>query len=335
MPGKRQARVVRLTDERRGIRISVVPSAGAEIGSFQVRFGGKWTEILYRAMDYRRPPAGGWEGRAPHLWPAVGRSFTGEQVVRWLETGRRPRSCRYQLGGKTYAIPGHGFARNSVWTLDDFGRGKNSAWARCSLRSSPATKKIYPFDFQMSVTYTLAGGSVRLRYEVAAGENARAMPFAIGNHISFRMPFTGKGRFEDCTIRTPASRQLFRLNGLALLSGRSEPMNLRRPTPLSRSDFWNATLGGCGRRNAWFEVADPASLTLRVSHAEESRNGRFRAAERDLFFVLWETAQRSCFCPEPWIGRPNALNTGDGCVQLPPGERFVWNVRFTPTLPAK
>jgi galactose mutarotase-like enzyme len=331
LPGNPEARLVRLTDERRGVRISVLPAAGGEITSFQIRIGGKWTEILSRAGDYHSAPPDGWDGRAPLLWPAVGRSFTADQVARWTETGRKPRACRYQLDGKTYAIANHGFARAAPWTLEDYGCGKNSAWARCSLRSSPATKKLYPFDFDLAVTYTLAAGSVRLRYEVTAGENRRPMPFAIGNHISFRMPFTGQGRFEDCAIRTSANRRLG-LDGLALLSGRSEPVNLRRPMPLAHAEFLDAVLGGCRRRRAWFELMDPASLTLRVSHAEESRTGHYRAAERDIFFVLWGTAEHRYFCPEPWIGRPNALNTRRGGIRLPPGERFVWNVRFTPTI---
>ena len=329
LPGNPAARRVRLTDERSGIRVSVVPEAGGEIASFQVRLAGKWTEILHRAEDYRSAPPDGWDGRAPLLWPAVGRSFTPEQIARWRVTGRKPRSCRYRLHGEMHRIPNHGFARKFPWELEDCAAEAGSAWVRCSLRSSPATMPMYPFDFALSATCTLAGGSVLLRYEATAGANRLKMPLAIGNHVSFRMPFTDAGRFEDCTIRTPAKTRLF-LDELNLLSGDCERVNLLQATPLARTEFLDAVLGGYRRRDAWFELADPASLTMRVSHAEQRAGGPFLAAERNILFVLWGSREHRYFCPEPWIGRPNALNSVRGRVALSPGGRFVWEIRFTP-----
>ena len=333
LPAKRAATLVWLTDKETGIRIAVLPAAGGEIASFQARLGGKWREILYRALDYRSAPPDGWDGRAPLLWPAVGRSFTDEQIAKWKRTGEKPTPCRYSLGGKSYNIPSHGFARNLPWELGAFGHGADSAWVICSLTTSAATRKMYPFDFALSVRYTLARGSITLRYEATAGDNPRPMPFAIGNHISFRMPFTGKGRFEDCSLRTPACRMLLQ-NEFRLLSGRSARVNLARPTPLSRSEFLDAVLGGYLRNGAWLELADPASLTLRVSHEEKSPGGKFFARERDLSFVFWGTPLYRYFCPEPWIGLPNALNTGRG-VGLPAGETFAWEICFTPLLPGR
>jgi len=329
LPGNPAARRVRLTDERSGIRVCVVPEAGGEIASFQVRLAGKWTEILYRAEDYYSKPPDGWDGRAPLLWPAVGRSLTPEQIAQWSKTGRKPRSCRWALRGKTYRIPGHGFARKLPWELEGFGAGAPSAWVRCSLRSSPATRLMYPFDFALSATCTLAGGSVLLRYEATAGSNREKMPFAIGNHISLRVPFTRRGRFEDCTIRTPGEKRL-RLDKLNLLSGACERVDLRRPTALARKEFLDMLLSGYRRDNAWFELADPASLTMRVSQAEQRAGGNFLAAERDILFVLWGSRKLRYFCPEPWIGWPNALNSSRVPVALPAGGRFAWQVRFTP-----
>jgi galactose mutarotase-like enzyme len=215
------------------------------------------------------------------------------------------------------------------WELEGCAAEADSAWVRCALRSSPATWRMYPFAFALTATCTLAGGSILLRYEAVAGRNGGKMPFAIGNHVSFRMPFTRAGRFEDCTIRTPATKRHF-LSEMNLLSGKSERVDLRRPTPLARTEFLDAVLGGYRRGDAWFELADPASLTMRVSHAEQRAGGPFLAAERNILFVLWGSREHRYFCPEPWIGRPNALNSTDGRVALAPGARFAWEIRFTP-----
>ncbi len=256
-----------LGDEAHGVRISVVPGAGGEMASLRCKIGNRWRELLYRALDYRSTPPDGWDGRAPLLWPAVGRSFTAEQIARWRKTGRKPGGCRAALGGRVRAFPIHGFARHCVWTLDSCGCDGHSARATCSLKSSAETRKLYPFDFRLRVTHKLAGGKITCRYEVTAGANVGPMPFAIGNHISFRVPLAGRGRYEDSTIRTPACRN-YLLTELGLLSGRTKRVNLSQPANLTEAIYGDTFLGGYTRRNGWVELCDPAGITVRVSHAE-------------------------------------------------------------------
>ena len=38
--------------------------------------------------------------------------------------------------------------------------------------------------------------------------------------------------------------------------------------------------------------------------------------------VLWTQRYKSFVCVEPWTAPADALNTGKGLVQVPPGERF-------------
>ena len=327
MGNARKAQVVHLSDEAHGVRISVVPGAGGEMASLRCKTGNRWRELLYRALDYRSTPPDGWDGRAPLLWPAVGRSFTAEQIARWRKTGRKPGGCRAAPGGRVRAFPIHGFARHSAWTLDSCGSDDRSAQATCSLRSSPKTRKLYPFDFDLHVTYRLARARITCRYEVIAGANACPMPFAIGNHISFRVPLGGRGRYEDCVIRTPARRK-YLLTELGLLSGRTKRVALSRPANLTEAIYGDTFLGGYTRRNGWVELCDPAGITLRVSHAETPVRGNLLAREQDMHFVFWGNRACGYFCPEPWIGAPNALNTGRGLVMLPPGQTFVWEMRL-------
>ena len=216
MGDARKAQIVHLGDEAHGVRISVVPGAGGEMASLRCKIGNRWRELLYRALDYRSTPPDGWDGRAPLLWPAVGRSFTAEQIARWRKTGRKPGGCRAALGGRVRAFPIHGFARHCVWTLDSCGCDGHSA---------------------------------------------------IGNHISFRVPLAGRGRYEDSTIRTPACRN-YLLTELGLLSGRTKRVNLSQPANLTEAIYGDTFLGGYTRRNGWVELCDPAGITVRVSHAE-------------------------------------------------------------------
>src|SRR5690242_10579238 len=75
----------RLTDSEAGLSFSVAPFAGAEIASIQTRLNGEWLEILERAEDFA--PCDRWQGRAPWLWPAVGRSYSAKKLEDALRTG--------------------------------------------------------------------------------------------------------------------------------------------------------------------------------------------------------------------------------------------------------
>ena len=329
--GNRRAELWRMEDARHGIRLAVLPAGGGEIVSWQVRLGARWHEVLYRAMDFTSTPPDGWDGRAPLLWPCAGRSFTPARLAAWRRTGRKPRRNSFIAGGREFAIPGHGFARHAAWSLEEYGYGVDEAWLKLSLRSDAATRAQYPFDFTASVLYTLTGGAVRLRYEVQAGANARPMPFTIGNHISFNLPFTRRGKFEDCSIRSSANTILHQ-NKLCLLSGERTPVDLSRPQPLSRTELCDTAFGGLRHGRAWFELRDPRAFTLRVTHRESTPGGCL-ASDGNLLFVTWGTPVYRYFCPEPWIGLPNGLNDPRGCVSLPPGKRFVWYIGFEVMVP--
>jgi len=322
---KARAEAWRLEDPGAGVRLVVLPEDGGEIVSWQVRLGSRRHEILYRALDYVSTPPDGWDGRAPLLWPCAGRSFTRARLAAWHRTGRKPRRNSYRCGGREYAIPGHGFARHMPWSVEEYGYGLGEAWLKLVLRSGPETRACYPFDFTASVRYTLAGGVVGLRYEIEAGDNARAMPFTVGNHISLNLPFTGRGKFEDCAIRSSADT-ILRQNALCLLSGARAPVDLSRPQPLSRPELCDTVFAGLRNGAGWFELRDPRAFTLRVTQRESSP--RRIASDGQLLFVTWGTPAHRYFCPEPWVGLPNGLNDRQAGLALPAGGRFVWDVAF-------
>ncbi|MBZ5545198.1 MAG: hypothetical protein LAO07_16220 [Acidobacteriia bacterium] len=324
LPWAAASPLVRLADETHGIRLAVLPAAGGEMASLQVKCAEAWREILHRALDYRCWPCEADE-RAPLLWPAVGRSFTEQQIAEWKGSGIEPRQGRYKLGNAAYDIDVHGFARKLPWHLDAFGTTEGSAYATCSLSSSVDTLRTYPFTFEISVTYKVGGGRIAVEYTVNAGENPYPMPFSIGNHLSLRLPLTGRGQFDQCTLRTPGSVILHQ-NPLCLLSGDRTPVDLSSPTPLDRKELLDTVLGGFQRDGVWLELEDPASMHLRISQREIGVNGKFLAAEEDFFFVFWGDPAHRYFCPEPWIGKPNSLNTGEGCIHLEAGQRFLWEI---------
>ena len=87
-----------------------------------------------------------WAGRAYNLFPYVGRLAGGKYVVE----------------GKEYAMDRHGFARGMQFCLTE--KSDNSmTFAICSTEE---TKKIYPFDFILKVTFTILGKKLKNCEEV-------------------------------------------------------------------------------------------------------------------------------------------------------------------------
>ena len=326
--GRSDAVLVWMKDDVRGIRVGIVPVDGGGIASFQVRRRGSYRELLYRGLDYKTEPPDGWEGRAPLLWPAVGRSYTSKQAAQWKKTGQLPEDYSWSVGGKICSMPMHGFARTVSWTLESAGHDNQAVWVDCMFKNLRWVGAMYPYQFELAVHYRLKDGELVVTYEVSAGENKEAMPFAIGNHLSLNMPMTGRGRFEECAIRTPG-HTIIRMNALGVPSGETGKIDLAEPTRLDRPELLDNLLGGYSPGENWLEVIDPAGLRMHIHHEEKSPHGPFAAPE-DHLFVFWGVKDLGYYCPEPWIGLPNSLNTGKGVILLPPGERFVWEVVLRP-----
>jgi hypothetical protein len=167
--GDGKTQLYQLLDAAAGVLVSIAPSCGGEMSSFQLRRSADapWQEMLYRGGDFSEElPPHGWQGRAPHLWPAVGRSYLDEQVAAFEASGEkkeRPAACKYKdLDGTTREIGVHGFAMQCEWgvipgsaTADD----EAGASVGVVLDSSKVPEAIgasqYPHDYQFAARYTL------------------------------------------------------------------------------------------------------------------------------------------------------------------------------------
>ena len=128
-----------------------VNDLGAELSS--VKFQGK--EKLWQNET------GEWAGKAPILFPVCGR-------------------CSMIVEGTEYPIPFHGVAKKSVFALTE--QTENSL--SFTLSSSEETKKVYPFDFEFTITYTVNGAELEISFEVY-NPAEKALYFSCGSHESY------------------------------------------------------------------------------------------------------------------------------------------------------
>lgn len=290
-----------------GDRLSAViaPALGGQLVGLRYRQRGHWHELLYRGLDFCS--RGGWSGKAPILWPATGRNYVAGA----------PGGQGWMFEGQLLPMPTHGFARDLPWRLVAQRTGRGMSSATVELTDTPQTRKAYPFGFTFAVTYRLSRTQLLIEHVIVASlENGSAMPFSIGNHITFRQPLAGAG---SMTISTPARQRLaLDPSGKPHAQEPQAPLrhfpvaDLGRETALPLLDYPD---------DARVDLSDPGGISIRLSHRASAKpDGNV------VLFNLWGNADRGFFSPEPWFGRQNSLADDIGVIRLAPGDRFRWIV---------
>jgi galactose mutarotase-like enzyme len=211
-----------------------------------------------------------WGRHAPILFPVVGASAGG--VVR--------------IAGKTYPMPQHGFARDSLFSLVE----RTSDAAQLRFAASEATAAHFPFRFVLDVTATLRPDSLSLAVRVTNADRG-AMPYAVGFHPAFPWPFDAPDRrghaveFEreespDIPALTP--------DGLLAQPGRKLPME-GRGLALAPELFTGA-LVFLDARSHWLRFRSPSGAAIALE------------AEDCAHLALWTKPAAPFLSMEAWTG---------------------------------
>lgn len=307
-----------LHDEEGGLEAAVAPSQGGELSSLRVRFQGGWIELLHRARNYA--PTADWGGRAPILWPAVGRNF-----ARSSPPDANATVCSYDYEGRRYQIPIHGFARLKAWRALAPRVDEAHAVVELALSDDDETRAQYPFRFEVRIAYQLTHGRLEIRHTVtASAANRSPMPFSIGNHITFRVPFVAGSALANFMFESPSRVEILK-DANSLPTGETRPLDLARPVALAGLRVMPAVSLGEYGGDPWVRLSDPSGLALRISHRAQS------IPEGPVVqFNLWGAPKEGYFSPEPWVGLQNSLNRGQGLIRLSPGESWSWVIRIEP-----
>ena len=87
-----------------------------------------------------------WKDRSPTLFPICGQLYNG----------------KYTYNGKEYKMGGHGFARKFEFAL----KAQTDRSLTLTLSVNEATKEIYPFDFELDITYSLDGNKLTVSADI-------------------------------------------------------------------------------------------------------------------------------------------------------------------------
>ncbi len=244
-----------------------------------------------------------WAGRSPLLFPIVG----------------EVKGNRLNVAGKAYEIGRHGFARTSTFAL------VSSEPVRCTwrLEASEATRKHYPFEFRLDVTYAVRAGTLEMAAEVGNVGKA-TMPASFGFHPALRWPLPyGRPRAAH-----------------DIVFDREEPAPVRRPVDglLSAATYPTPVQG---RRLALHDdlFRDGALVFDRLQSRSLTYGRRLRVDFDGMPHLgIWTLPGAGYVCIEPWQGHASPqgfdgeLADKPGIVSIAAGasRRFAMSVSVLP-----
>ncbi|WP_307589684.1 aldose 1-epimerase family protein [Paenibacillus wynnii] len=267
-------------------------SIGAELISFKKEENG--VEYIWNGDTQY------WTGHSPVLFPIVCAVNNGE----------------IKVDGKSYPLKNHGFVRHNEFELVE--ASESRAVYRHTYNET--TLEIYPFKFDLYITYTLEGNKLEIDYRVDNIDEQEIF-FQLGTHPAFNCPLDEGGHIQDYYLEFEQKETLERLfmnKSNQLISGKSEVvLENEHILPLSHEMFEEGALV--------FRNVNSHRVALK---SKESTKSVVLSYENFPYMGVWQPKNAPFVCVEPWHGIADADNfTGElkdkeMIISLNPGERF-------------
>ncbi|MBQ7172990.1 MAG: aldose 1-epimerase family protein [Clostridia bacterium] len=250
-----------------------------------------------------------WTSRAPLLFPICGRFF----------------EAKYTYDGKTYEMGTHGFLRHSLMKLEKH----TDTELGFSLTANEKTKEQYPFDFALTLTYTLTKNRLTTAISVK-NTGKKVLPFAFGGHPGFMVPLD-RGDFSDWYLEfsEDCSPDELVFSDTCFATGKKRPYPLvdSRKLPLSHhlfdidGVFLSRTSGKATLKS------DLSGRSVTLVYPEFPYLGLWHKPRSDAPYV----------CIEPWCGLPSpdgkieALEDKTDVFRLAPKKEksLAFSIEFT------
>ena len=212
----------------------------------------------------------------------------------------KPDGGVHLFDGAAYPMEVHGFADLLPWQV------KTAADDAIELTLTPnvLTKFVYPFDFRLTMRYTLAGPRAGLVLTVE-NTGAKTLPFSVGFH-----PYFGVSAVENVTFEIKAATLSENAKG-------EQPAAPAQITLTKKPGSADSIRLMTGVESPMVFRDAVSGHTVTVDFAEGFGNG-----------VLWQQDAESFVCMEPWNGWANSVNEPGRHEELAPGESrtFAWGI---------
>jgi galactose mutarotase-like enzyme len=202
----------------------------------------------------------------------------------------------YLYNGQVHALSRHGFARDNDFNV----KIKTEDSVTFSLTSNDDTRRVYPFDFELELTYRLKENTLHLEYAVT-NKNTSVMPFSIGAHPAFALP----GNFESYSLRFEKDDPLESVQLIDdLLSDKTTVLPTENGVlPLLYNLFENDALIFKSLQSKSVSIVKNGQDYLKVDYADFPHLG------------IWTKEGAPFLCIEPWQGYSDSPDTRGNLVE--------------------
>jgi len=215
-----------------------------------------------------------WGKHSPVLFPIIGTL----------------KNNSYSYKDQEYKLSRHGFARDLNFEIIQSSENQ----AVFSLKASEETKKVYPFEFELHLTYTLTESKIEIKYTIINKDKV-AIPFSIGAHPAFALP----KNFESYSLEFEAQETLT-CHTLEndLVSDSKFEINLEdKKLPLQYATFENDALIMKTLQSKEITILDEKKPLLKVIFKDFNNLG------------IWTKVGAPFICIEPWLGYSDTVHT--------------------------
>ncbi|MBR1383180.1 MAG: aldose 1-epimerase family protein [Ruminococcus sp.] len=266
-------------------------TAGAELHSIKMND----TEYLWQCGD-------AWKRYAPILFPFI----------------CSPKDKKYKAGGREYTMPSnHGFARDSEFVL--------AASSETSLTykqtSSEDTLKVYPYSFELYVTYSLDGDTV-IETNKVVNTDDKPMYFYLGGHPAFNCPLEEGLSFDDYYVEYEKPETIVQVwNGTRTIIENESKLYL------TRALFDNDVV--------MKDAPDSKKVTLKTD--KNSKGVELSFPDSNCIAVWSPTGndEAKFVCLEPWTSVPvydddtfKDIEKKPHAIKLEPGKEYTYTYRM-------
>ncbi len=230
-----------------------------------------------------------WASHAPILFPIVGAL----------------RDNKALINGQYYTIPKHGLVRKSEWTLCE--QGEN--FVEMEIKSDEQTLEAYPFEFTLKARYELVENGIKNSF-IVTNNSDKEMPYFIGGHTGFNLPFEDGFSLEDYEIEF------------------SEFENLKSPQIITETSIYDFTKSKAEIKNQKSfklnnelfsnDVIVYSNFKKKEIGIKNSKtNAKIVMNFEDMNMMgIWKPYNDAPFlCLEPWLGCSTTTTENDEFVQ--------------------
>lgn len=241
-----------------------------------------------------------WKRHAPVLFPNVGKTYHNT----------------VKIDGTQYPTSQHGFARDNEFRCIESGKTK----ASFLFASNEETKEVYPFDFELLITYTLEDKNLKVEWEVR-NTGDEDMYFTIGGHPAFRFAEPDEVK-SDYLLRFPGKESL----EYVLIDPAEAAVD---PDKVYTLELQNEC---CQVTEEMFEkdalIFDNGQITEVWLCRKDGTPYAGMKCEGFPNFGIWSVKDAPFVCLEPWMGRCDNVGFDGELSEKPnvnhaaPGESF-------------